>query len=81
MSCGRVSLLTNVTREPAVTVTFFGDTPLAVIVIVAADGAAGSTAATAPPDGPVPGLPLAAAGRNDERAQRTSERRRRESMS
>ena len=36
MSCGRVSLLTNVTREPGGTVTSCGDTPLAVIVIVAA---------------------------------------------
>src|SRR5262249_33907445 len=36
MSCGRLSLLTNVTREPAATVTALGETPAAVIVIVAA---------------------------------------------
>jgi hypothetical protein len=35
MSCGRLSLLTNVTRDPTDTVTAFGDTPLAVMVIVA----------------------------------------------
>jgi hypothetical protein len=37
MSCGRVSLLTKVTRPPAETVTERGDTPQAVIVIVAVD--------------------------------------------
>jgi hypothetical protein len=35
MSCARVSLLTNVTRPPAATVTDLGDTPLDVMVIVA----------------------------------------------
>lgn len=34
MSCVRVPLLTNVTREPAGTVSARGDTPLAVIVMV-----------------------------------------------
>jgi hypothetical protein len=40
--------LTNVTREPAATVTVRGDTPLAVIVIVAAIGPP-----VPPPDGAV----------------------------
>src|SRR5690349_17454046 len=35
MSCGRLSLLMNVTREPAVIVTLLGETPAEVIVIVA----------------------------------------------
>jgi hypothetical protein len=35
MSCGRLSLFTNVTRDPADTVTVRGETPLDVIVIVA----------------------------------------------
>ena len=35
MSCGRVSLLTKVTRPPAVMVTLRGDTPALVIAIVA----------------------------------------------
>jgi hypothetical protein len=39
MSWARLSLLTNVTREPAATVTSRGDTPLEVIVIVALVGA------------------------------------------
>ena len=34
MSCGELLLLTNVTREPAGTVSVFGETPLAVMVIV-----------------------------------------------
>jgi len=38
MSCGLESLLTNVTRWPAETVTLDGDTPAAVIVMVADDG-------------------------------------------
>jgi hypothetical protein len=38
MSCGRESLLANVTREPALTVTFRGDAPADVIVMVAAIG-------------------------------------------
>jgi hypothetical protein len=37
MSCERESLLTNVTREPTATVMDFGETPLDVMVIVAAD--------------------------------------------
>jgi hypothetical protein len=36
MSCARLSLFTNVTRDPADTVTAFGETPLDVMVIVAA---------------------------------------------
>ena len=39
MSCTRLSLLTNVTRDPAATVTERGETPLDVMVIVALDGA------------------------------------------
>ena len=35
MSCGRVSLLTKVTRPPAVMVTLRGDAPALVIVMVA----------------------------------------------
>src|SRR5262245_27304913 len=50
MSCGRLSLLTNVTREPAATVTALGDTRADVIVIVAAP-------VPPPPDGAV-GLSL-----------------------
>ena len=38
MSWTRVSLLTNVTRDPAEIVTVRGDTPLAVIVIVEVPG-------------------------------------------
>jgi hypothetical protein len=38
MSCARESLLTNVTREPAGIVTDRGDTPLAVMVMVAEPG-------------------------------------------
>ncbi|MGH9254925.1 MAG: hypothetical protein ACRD3C_10190 [Vicinamibacterales bacterium] len=35
MSCARVSLFTNVTRDPAEMVTVRGDTPVDVMVIVA----------------------------------------------
>src|SRR4029450_11997489 len=44
----RVSLLTNETREPGAIVTFLGDTPLAVMAIVAAIGPP-----LPPPDGEV----------------------------
>jgi hypothetical protein len=43
-----------VTRDPGATVTFFGDTPLAVIVIVAA--MVPVPPPPPPPEGPVPGL-------------------------
>src|SRR5690349_18787919 len=49
MSCGRLSLLTNVTREPAATVMVFGETPAAVIVIV--------PATVPPPPPPLPPAP------------------------
>src|SRR4030095_5415062 len=59
ISCGRLSLLTNVTRDPGATVTFFGDTPLAVIVIVAATvPPVPPPPPPPPPEGPVPGLSL-----------------------
>ena len=47
MSCGRVSLLTNVTREPGATVTFFGDTPARRDRDRRCHGAAGATATAA----------------------------------
>ena len=43
--CERLSLLTNVTRVPGLTVRFFGLTPLEVIVIVVTGGGAGATVA------------------------------------
>jgi hypothetical protein len=61
MSCTRVSLLTNVTREPVEIVTERGDTPLAVIVIVDPDGVGvGLGVVGVPPPPP----PQAAAVRN-----------------
>ena len=41
MSCTRLSLFTNVTREPAATVTERGDTPLDVMVMVAPEDGEG----------------------------------------
>ena len=49
ISCGTLSLFTNVTREPAATVTERGDAPLDVMVIVVSVVGVGVGAAPVPP--------------------------------